>query len=322
MANDHDQVQHKHHGHHHKHKKHNAWKLILGVIVALIVIVGAIGGKFYFDAKKAVDSTYKTVKTQDKREGSVNLEKSQPFSVLLLGVDTGEYGRTYQGRSDTMMVAAIAPKKSTLVSIPRDTKVAIANHGSNNKINAAYAYGDVAGAINTLQNYLDIPIDHYVEMDMKGMEQLSKAVGPVKVDNDLDFTNLGHHFDKGMVTINSDNILAYTRMRYEDSRGDYGRQMRQRIVLMAMVKKIASFDSLTKYQQILNAISSNVKTDLTFDDIKTIAANYNDGAADNIEQIQLQGQSQMIDGVSFEIVPKNEQVKVQKNLKQALKIKE
>ncbi len=115
MANDQDQVQHKHHGHHHKHKKHNAWKLILGVIVALIVIVGAIGGKFYFDAKKAVDSTYKTVKTQDKREGSVNLEKSQPFSVLLLGVDTGEYGRTYQGRSDTMMVAAIAPKKSTLV---------------------------------------------------------------------------------------------------------------------------------------------------------------------------------------------------------------
>ena len=64
--------------------------------------------------------------------------------------------------------------------------------------------------MNTLQSYLDIPIDHYIEINMKGLEQLSEAIGPVKVDNDLKFTNLDVHFPKGEVTINADNILAYT----------------------------------------------------------------------------------------------------------------
>ncbi|GKS81320.1 LytR family transcriptional regulator [Ligilactobacillus pabuli] len=309
--------QHKHH--HSKHKNHRIWKWFIGIILTLLIISGAVVTKFYFDAKKSVESTYTPVKHNTGRDQSVDLTKSKPFSVLLLGVDTGELGRTERGRSDTIMVATVTPKKTTLLSIPRDTLVTIANHPGNSKINAAYAYGGLTGALNTLQSYLDIPLDHYIEVNMKGLEQLSAAIGPVEVDNDLDFTQDGNHFPEGKISINQHNILSFTRMRHEDPRGDYGRQLRQREVVTAMIKQIASVGSITKYQSILNALSSNMKTDISFKQMKQIYANYK-GATD-ISQIQLKGQGQMIDGVSYEVVSGNNLNAVQQKLKNQLEIK-
>lgn len=309
---------HSHHKHHRSFwQRHKIWKWVLIVIGLFIVADVALFGKMYFDAKKSANSTYKQVKT-NKLRNTPDLNNGKPFTVLILGTDTGEYGRTYQGRSDTMMLAAVSPKekKTTLVSIPRDTKVAIPGYGYNNKINAAYSYEGTKGAVNIVQSYLDVPVDYYIEMNMKGLEELSAAVGPVKVENDLEFTNANKAFKKGTVTIDEDNILAYTRMRYEDPRGDYGRQLRQRMVLEALVKKIATIGSMTKYQSILNAISSNMETNLTFDDMKAIATKYS--SASKIEQIQLQGESQMIDGVSYEVVPQSNLDKVTSQLKKAL----
>mgnify|MGYP001485378028 FL=1 len=309
---------HSHHKHHRSFwQRHKIWKWVLIVIGLFIVADVALFGKMYFDAKKSANSTYKQVKT-NKLRNTPDLNNGKPFTVLILGTDTGEYGRTYQGRSDTMMLAAVSPKekKTTLVSIPRDTKVAIPGYGYNNKINAAYSYEGTKGAVNIVQSYLDVPVDYYIEMNMKGLEELSAAVGPVKVENDLEFTNANKTFKKGTVTIDEDNILAYTRMRYEDPRGDYGRQLRQRMVLEALVKKIATIGSMTKYQSILNAISSNMETNLTFDDMKAIATKYS--SASKIEQIQLQGESQMIDGVSYEVVPQSNLDKVTSQLKKAL----
>ena len=307
----------KHHHHRSFWQRHKIWKWILIVIGLFIVADVALFGKMYFDAKKSADSTYKQVKT-NKLRNTPDLNNGKPFTVLILGTDTGEYGRTYRGRSDTMMLAAVSPKekKTTLVSIPRYTKVAIPGYGYNNKINAAYSYEGTKGAVNIVQSYLDVPVDYYVEMNMKGLEELSAAVGPVKVENDLEFTNANKTFEKGTVTIDEDNILAYTRMRYEDPRGDYGRQLRQRMVLEALVKKIATIGSVTKYQSILNAISSNMKTNLTFDDMKAIATKY--GSASKIDQVQLQGESRMIDGVSYEVVPQSNLDKVTSQLKAAL----
>ena len=98
-------------------KKHSWWKWVLGIVVAFLVIDVAIAAKLYYDAKKSVSTTYKTVKYNDKRQGKVNMTKGQPFSVLLLGSDTGEYGRSYQGRSDTIMVAAVTTKGTKLVNL-------------------------------------------------------------------------------------------------------------------------------------------------------------------------------------------------------------
>ena len=309
---------HRHHQHH--RRRNRFWKYLI-IFLALFFAFDALAlYKFYHDAKQAADTTYQSVKHEAQRNGNSVIKNKNPFSLLILGTDTGEYGRTYRGRSDTIMVAVVNPKtkKTTLVSIPRDTKVAIQGHGFDNKINAAYSYGGVSLAMNTIQSYLGVPIDHYVEMNMKGLVQLSSAIGPVKVDNDLDFTNLGYHFKKGQVTINKDNILAFTRMRYQDPRGDYGRQLRQRTVISALVKKGMTFNNLLKYHRILDAVSSNMKTDLTFAQMKILATDYRQ--AGNVVQYQLQGTGKEIGGVDYEVVSQSNLNKITQVLKTALEI--
>ncbi len=57
--------------------------------------------------------------------------------------------------------------------------------------------------------------------------------------------------------------LYNTRMRYEDPEGDYGRQRRQREVLIELTNKLL-FNSLLKYQEILDVIEHG-ETDFSFD---------------------------------------------------------
>lgn len=309
---------HKYHGQN-KRKKRILRIIIIGLII-FFAIDGLILAKVYHDAKTAVDITYHKVNNKSERNAVRTISNGKPFSILLMGTDTGEYNRTYRGRSDSMMVAVINPKteQTTLVSIPRDTLVAIPGHGFENKINSAYSYGGVSMAMNIVQSYLDVPIDHYIEMNMKGFVQLSSAIGPIKVYNNLDFSNVGNHYAKGEITLNKSNILGYTQMRYSDPTGDYGRQKRQRQVLTALVKKIATVQGITKYQSILAALSSNMKTDITFNEMKTIATKYR--SADNVKQIQLQGYGKMIGGVSFQIVPQKNVDAVTKTLRTALEL--
>ena len=296
---EHGDLHHHHHRHRHHHKgKKMGWGKKIAIVIGVFLLIDALAiAKMYYDAKNSIGNTYQSV----KNEQTTKLDGKHP----------------YRGRSDTIMVAAVNNKKTTLVSIPRDTKVSIAGHGDNNKINAAYSYDGVSGAINTVEDYLKIPINYYIEINMKGLKELSSAIGPVKVDNDLDFTSDGIHFEKGEITIDSNNILAYTRMRHEDPRGDYGRQLRQRQVVTAMLQKLASVNSILKYKSILNVLSANMKTNLSFEDMQKIFINYRGGK--NITQLQLQGQTQEIDGVDYEVVPESNLTKIQQALKKTLK---
>lgn len=320
MSEDKIKQQGSHKKHHHKRKKTSSlkkWGIGVGIVVAaLLVIGGVLMAKVYLDAKDVVDNTYQKANVKSKRTtGSVSLDKEAPFSVLILGVDTGEEGRADQGRSDTMMVATINPKTNltTLTSLPRDTKIPITGHGTDNKLNAAYAYGDVSLAMDTIQNYLNIPIDYYIQMNMKGLEELTGSVGPITVNNPFAFNG----YAKGEIELTESNVLAFSRMRHDDPNGDYGRQKRQRSVVTELGKKIASIDGVTNYQSILSVLESNMKTNLNFSDMKEIVTKYR-SAIGTIKDVQLQGQSQMINGVSYEVVPSAQVTKVSNMIRKQL----
>ncbi|MGC3033491.1 LCP family protein, partial [Enterococcus faecalis] len=68
--------------------------------------------------------------------------------------------------------------------------------------------------------------------------------------------------------------LAYARMRHEDPDGVVGRQRRQREVVEKIVRKVMSFDGVSKYRKILDAVEANVKTDLTWHDMMDIQTKY------------------------------------------------
>ncbi|MCF1685037.1 LCP family protein [Tetragenococcus halophilus] len=303
------------------HKKTSGGKKVLRIvlIVLLILVLAIVGAvtKLYFDVSSSVGQTYNSVDRDGSRE--IDFSDEEPFSVLLLGIDTGDLGRTEQGRSDTMMVATVNPQenKSTLVSIPRDTYVDIIGHDTQDKINHAYAFGGASMSMDTVSNFLDIPIDHYVSINMEGIKELVDAVDGVDVNNDLEFEQDGHTYNFGKIHMNGEEALGYLRMRHEDPEGDYGRQKRQRKIVEAVIDKSLSLSGATQYRSILDAMEDNMKTDLSFGDMRSIALDYR-GAFSNIDQLQLQGEGFSQDGVSYQRVDENELKEVQDNLQEQL----
>lgn len=298
--------------------------IIFGIVAVLVIGVVGIGAKLYMDLSGSIQKTYESVeRSQDekKRENPVDLKKQESFSVLLMGIDTGDLGRVDQGRSDTMMVATVSPEdqQTTIVSIARDTYVDIVGHGTKDKINHAYAFGGPAMSMDTVQKYLDIPVDHYISINMAGLKELVDSVGGIEVNNDLTFSQDNYDFTIGKITLDGDQALAYSRMRHEDPNGDYGRQERQRKIVEGIAKKVLSFDGVSKYQDILRAVESNMKTDMSFDNMRTIALDYRD-AFKTIKQDQLKGEGFMQDGISYQRVSEEELNRVQTELKEQLNL--
>ena len=294
--------------------------IIFGIILVLFLAVVGMGAKLYWDVSKSMDKTYETVERSKKSQ--VNLNNKEPFSVLLLGIDTGDDGRVEQGRSDTTIVATVNPrdKQTTLVSLARDTYVDIPGQGKKDKLNHAYAFGGASLAMDTVENYLNIPINHYVSINMAGLKELVNAVGGIEVNNNLTFSQDGYDFTIGKISLDGEQALSYSRMRYEDPNGDYGRQERQRKVIEGIVQKVLSLNSVSNYQEILTAVSDNMKTDLSFDDMKKIALDYR-SAFGKVKQDQLQGTGFMQDGVSYQRVDEQELTRVQQELKNQLNTK-
>ncbi|MDU1343122.1 MAG: LCP family protein [Enterococcus faecalis] len=294
--------------------------IIFGIILVLFLAVVGMGAKLYWDVSKSMDKTYETVERSKKSQ--VNLNNKEPFSVLLLGIDTGDDGRVEQGRSDTTIVATVNPrdKQTTLVSLARDTYVDIPGQGKQDKLNHAYAFGGASLAMDTVENYLNIPINHYVSINMAGLKELVNAVGGIEVNNNLTFSQDGYDFTIGKISLDGEQALSYSRMRYEDPNGDYGRQERQRKVIEGIVQKVLSLNSVSNYQEILTAVSDNMKTDLSFDDMNKIALDYR-SAFGKVKQDQLQGTGFMQDGVSYQRVDEQELTRVQQELKNQLNTK-
>lgn len=296
------------------------------LLCLFLLVIGGLGVyafKVYRDVTNTTDNIYEKVDKDEVRKEPVSVDKGEdPFSVLLLGVDTGDLGRTEQGRSDSIMVVTVNPNtnESKIVSIPRDTYTEIIGQGTTDKINHAYAFGGTSMAVNTVQNLLNIPIDYYIEVNMQGVKDLVDAVGGVDVNSPLEFKQNGFEFTKGPVHLDGEKALAFSRNRYDDPTGDYGRQGRQRQVIEAVVKKAATFSTLTNYKDILNALQNNMKTNLTFDNMYDIQAKYK-AAAGNIEQVQMQGTGEMINDISYQIIAPDELARVSGILRNNLELK-
>ncbi|EMK2594050.1 LytR family transcriptional regulator [Bacillus cereus] len=280
-------------------KKITFW--ILGIIGVAVIGIGTYGYNIYSSLTKTLEQIHQPLK-QENDANKIKVNKSEPISILLLGADER---KNDSGRSDSLMVITLNPKNSSMktVSIPRDTYTEIVGKGKNDKINHAYAFGGVDMSVATVEKFLNIPINYYIEVNMEGFKDIVDAVGGVDVNNDLKFSLEGQHFQKGNIHLTGDQALAYTRMRKEDPRGDFGRQMRQRQVLQAVIKKGASFSSLASYGDMLTAIQKNVKTNLTQDQMFDMQKNYKDCLKNN-EEIQIPGDGhKAADGIWYYYVP-------------------
>ncbi len=303
-------------------KKKRTWLRVTGIVLFILLIgTGTYAYTVYKSLTDAVDTMHQPIdrKKSEKRTEEVTLTKKEPFSILMLGVDERKGDR---GRSDTMIVMTVNPTLSSvkMLSIPRDTRTEIIGKGTDDKINHAYAFGGVEMSMATVENFLDIPIDYYMQINMEGFKDIVNSVGGVRVNNDLDFTYEGTHFQKGEISLDGARALKFSRMRYEDQRGDFGRQLRQRQIIHAVINKGASFSSLTNFDDIFTAIGANVKTNLKFEEMVDIQQHYK-AAGKNIEQMQIKANGTKINSIYYLMVPAEEQARVQTELRTHLELK-
>ena len=235
----------------------------------------------------------KEMKNQDTTLVS-NKKLTEPFSILLMGVDSEIDGLNANAafNGDTLMLITFNPKtlNATMFSIPRDTYVPIAcNNNKYAKINSSAAYG-TSCVIDTVEQFTDITIDYYVKINFKGVVDLVDALSGIEVDIEAPDFNYNHgvncggkfceqnsdrdtsakgmiYLDPGLQTINGEEALAYARCRHLYLQSDIDRNKHQQQVVEAIAKKAASLDNLSKIEEILNAVTKNITTNMSSNQI-------------------------------------------------------
>ena len=297
--------------------KRRKWAIFFVVLAATFITLAGV----YIRARlaKVENVIHQEVETVNLREKEI--KDNDSFSVLLLGIDNGAYGRgTEVGRSDTMLVVTVNEKlgKTTIVSIPRDSYTEIIGYGTNDKINHAYAFGQEKMSINSVQNMLNLPIDYYVTVDMGGLMGLVDAVGGLDITPVLTFTYEGESFTEGVDRhVDGEAALRYARMRYDDPEGDMGRQKRQQYVIQKLLEKLLNITSVTRYEEILKTLENSVRTNFTLDKLLSIKNNY-PKALKNFESDKISGSGTMIGGVYYFVVPEEERLRISNVLRESL----
>ena len=289
--------------------KYPLWLRILTVVLAVICGI-ALAGLIFVLSKlgkinQAVDVEKLAPESEyfETDETSANLENLNPddvawadnetvsgsddvINLLLIGQDrrSGE-GRA---RSDAMIIASINKTDKTikLISLMRDLYVQIPGY-SDNRINAAYAFGGMETLDATIKENFDIDIDGNIEVDFSGFKAVIDSIGGIDMDIDANEIEVMNDYvrdinrqtgeptessivtDAGMQHLNGTQALAYSRIRYVGN-GDFGRTERQRKVLMAAFEEVKSL-SITEMLSLADTVFPLLTTDMSSTDLIGLA---------------------------------------------------
>lgn len=258
-----------------RRRRWSIWRILKWAVVAYVAWLGAlmVYAAVSLDKVEALspvpiadtDGTVWLLVGSDSREGLSRKEQRE----LRTGDAEGQ-------RTDTiMLVHQKLGQAPTLVSIPRDSWVTIPAHTATDgaavgdrggKINAAYSYGGAPLLSQTVEYNTGLHVDHYMEVGMGGIVELTDAVGGIDVcfEEAISDQNSGLDVEAGCQTLDGAQALAWVRMRYADPKGDLGRIERQRQYMALMVDEMLSWQTLVnpvRQWSIVNAMLSSVLVD-------------------------------------------------------------
>jgi LCP family protein required for cell wall assembly len=221
------------------------------------------------------------------------------LNILLLGSDQRQ-GQAGPWRTDVIMWVTIHrdTKQVGIVSIPRDLWVSIPKVGEN-RINVADYYGETlkypgggpALVADTLKNNLGLESDRYIRLNFEAFEQVIDAMGGVTVlvdcaveDNFIDPTYPGGlrplRVSAGTQVMDGKTALMFARSRH--GRGDIDRTRRQQRLLMAIRDRALDVEMIPRIPRIWVSLKKSVDTDLSLQEILSLALLAKDISADQI----------------------------------------
>lgn len=264
-----------------KKKKRSFWRVLRNIFLLIIFAVAVYAGYLYF---KANNIATKSFEDDGREKSALREEKVNPLknnvSVLVIGVDESEKRADIDSyRSDTLILATLNNDnhRITLLSIPRDSYVYIPEKDVNTRINHAYAYGGTKATLETVEHLLDIPVDYYLKVNFEAFIDVVDTIGGITVDVPYEFSEQDSkdkadaiHLMPGKQELNGEEALALARTRKLDN--DIERGKRQQEIIKAIVQKAVSLGSVFKYDDLLDAVGNNMKTNISFDEMKSLVA--------------------------------------------------
>lgn len=245
------------------HKVRNG---VIGAVILLIaaLVLAVFGAWGWVDGKlnkadwltTAADTPASTwlILGSDERDGSTNFG----------GVDDVSGYRT-----DTILVLT-KPKSgpSSLISIPRDSLMNVDDQYM--KINAVAQLVGKKALVGEIEQLTGQKIDHVAQVKFGGLQKVVDALGGVELcyDQDVQDAYSGLNWTAGCHNADGSTALSFSRMRYADATGDFGRNARQRQVISAIVKKASSKETLTNPKTVTTMAEAGLSA-LTVDEKTT-----------------------------------------------------
>lgn len=243
------------------------------------LLSGEIGAAVYSDGFTAVLgesiegwSDKVRILSSEKVETETVVEEqdiTEPFCIYLSGIDTEGTVDT-MGRSDVNIIAAVNPKKHSilLVTTPRDYYVEIPgiSGGQRDKLTHAGIYGpDVS--IRTLEEIYGIPIHYYAKLNFTSLVAIINTLGGIDVNVEQSFTVGPFEFQEGIQHMEGEMALAYCRERKSFIEGDLQRGKNQEAVLTAIIRKCLSPEILIHAARLTEELAATVETSMGSENI-------------------------------------------------------
>lgn len=227
-------------------------------------------------------------------------------TILLMGLDYRDWeAGEPASRTDSMMLMTIDPVSNTagMLSIPRDMWVFIPGFDYA-KINTAFYLGEInklpgggpALAVQTVEQFLGVPIDFYAQIDFNSFVKFIDELGglDIKIRTPITIDPLGpgntRTLQPGTQTLTGAETLAFARQRHTEN-GDFDRAGRQQLVVMAIRNQVFNLNMLpsliAKSPKIYSDIASGVRTNLTLSQVVQLALLAQKIPKENIKQAVL-----------------------------------
>jgi polyisoprenyl-teichoic acid--peptidoglycan teichoic acid transferase len=266
-------------------------------MVSVLLIGGAVAA---FAFVQGLEREMQDEVKVDESVGEALTEKApeEPFNILLLGSDARPEEEA--ARADTIIVARVDPgaKRIWMLSIPRDTRVEIPDNGVN-KINAANYLGGPALMIDTVEEFLGMPIHHYMEVDFNGFQGIVDAMGGiyVNVEQEIDDwraashspSNRAKHIEPGYQLLDGEHALTFVRSRdFPDA--DFTRMKHQQEFFKALASQSMRWSNVLKLPGMAREFARNVSTDMGVGQILSIAQGLRGIDSTNVQTATLPGE--------------------------------
>jgi LCP family protein required for cell wall assembly len=195
-------------------------------------------------------------------------------------------------------------KRVGVFSIPRDTRVHVPGIGFT-KVNHAFAHGGGKLLKQTVSEFLSIPVNYILQVNLGSVRRIVDKIGGVKLDvkSDMYYQDQagGLHIDikKGEQELSGEDIIQYLRFR-QDRNGDIGRIERQQTFVTAVAEKLTDVGKIFELPGIIRSLVRSVSTDLSTREMVNLALQFSEAYKDgSVDKGTVPGAITMIKGVSY-----------------------